>query len=89
MVPTLINITILVCLLFSIYYFLLKRKKAGVTGFKSALSSICFFLIASTNLAAGIFNLLGVISWTLTIVFLLLGGYFTKYLPAKTEANAY
>lgn len=88
MVPILVNVTLLVSLLFSIYKFLIRRKKAGITGFRSALPSICFFLIASINLAAGVFNLLGVISWTLTILLLLLGLYFTKHLPTRAVPNA-
>ncbi|MGI8314457.1 hypothetical protein [Halobacillus mangrovi] len=87
MVAIYINVTLFVCLLFSIYYFLMRRKKAEITGIKSALPSICFFLIATINLSGMVFNLLGVFSWTLTIVLLLLGAYFTKHLPPKSEAN--
>jgi hypothetical protein len=62
-----------------------KRKRAGITGIKSALPSICFFLIAVTNLLANWFNFLGVVSWGITIGLLIVGAYFTRYLPLPEE----
>ncbi|RIW27663.1 hypothetical protein D3H55_22695 [Bacillus salacetis] len=65
-----------------------KRKAAGITGFKTALTSICFYLIAVVNLLAFWFDFIGLISWALTLILLIAGAYFTKYLPPQqTEAK--
>lgn len=60
-----------------------KRKKSGVSGIKSALTSICFFLIALTNILAYWFDLLGLFSWTISVILLILAAYFTKYMPVS------
>lgn len=75
------SIIILIALALSIIYLIRKRKERGVTGFKTALTSICFYLIAVVNLCTYWFNFLGIISWSLTIGLLILGAYFTKFLP--------
>ncbi|WP_437176718.1 hypothetical protein [Rossellomorea aquimaris] len=80
------TIILLISLCFSIFYVVKKRKTAGITGFKTALTSICFFMIAIVNLFAYWLGFRGIISWFLTIVFLFLGAYFTKYMvPYRTE----
>ncbi|MDQ0273151.1 hypothetical protein [Cytobacillus purgationiresistens] len=60
-----------------------KRKLAGATGHKSALTPICFYSIAIVAIIAFWFDLAGLISWVLIIILLGLGAYFTKYLPVK------
>ena len=53
----------------------------GITGIKSALTSITFFLIAITNILAYWFHFMGLVSWTITVILLILGAYFTRYMP--------
>ncbi|WP_026581343.1 hypothetical protein [Bacillus sp. J33] len=81
MLPIILSILLIISLIFSISVLINKRKKAGITGVKSALTSICFFLIAITNLFAYWFNFMGLINWFITVVLLSLGAYFTKYMP--------
>jgi hypothetical protein len=44
---------------------------------------MCLYAMAVINLFAYWFNFLGVISWSITIILLLLGAYFTKYIPVS------
>ncbi len=82
---SILSILVLVSLIFSIIYVVRQRKAQGITGLKSALTSICFFLVAITNLLAYWFDFLGIWSWGSTVVLLLLGAYFTKYMqPAQS-----
>lgn len=81
MVPIIFTFVLIIALVFSVAVAVKKRKKAGIIGIKSALTSICFYLIAIINLLAYWFNFLGVINWSITIGLLLLGAYFTKYMP--------
>lgn len=81
MMPLILSAILMIAMVFSISIVITKRKKAGVTGLKSALTSICLYLIAITNLLAYWFNFLGLISWSITMVLLILGAYFTKYIP--------
>ncbi|MBM7553464.1 hypothetical protein [Thalassobacillus pellis] len=80
-----LSLSFFIIFLISFSYFLVKRKKAGITGIKSAIPSICFFLIALINFAANTMDLLGSISWFLTITLIIVGASFTKYLPIDTS----
>jgi Ca2+/Na+ antiporter len=71
---------LIVALIISISAVARKRRKQGITGIKTALTSICFYFIAFINLLALWFNLLGLWSWASTVVLLLLAAYFTMYL---------
>ncbi|MGD6857892.1 hypothetical protein [Bacillus infantis] len=85
MIPILLTIILVIGLPISISILMKKRKEAGVTGFKSALTSICFFLIAIVNLISYWMGWLGIFNWMMTLILLLAGAYFTKYLhPAAT-----
>ncbi|WP_102029043.1 hypothetical protein [Salirhabdus sp. Marseille-P4669] len=79
-IPIILTIILLVAFLISIMALITKRKKARITGFKSALTPICFYLIVITNVLAYWFGWLGIISWLMTIILLILAAYFTKYL---------
>nr|WP_077212202.1 hypothetical protein [Bacillus dakarensis] len=80
MLPVILSILLVISLIFPIYIVVQKRRTAGVTGIKTALTSICFYLIAITNLLAYWFNFLGLWSWSITVMLLILGAYFTKYM---------
>ncbi len=85
MISILLTIILVISLPFSISILMKKRKEAGVTGFKSALTSICFFLIAIVNLISYWMGWLGIFNWMMTLILLLAGAYFTKYLlPSGT-----
>lgn len=79
--PTILSVILILVLMVSISVFVKKRKKAGVTGIKSALTSICLYLMAIINLFAYWFDFSGIVTWTITTVLIILGVYFTKYLP--------
>lgn len=78
--PIILSLMLIIALVFSIYVGVKKRKRAGISGIKSALTSICFYLIAITNLLSYWFNFMGLLNWTITVVLLILGAYFTKYI---------
>lgn len=82
-----LTVILIMVLIFSISNVITKRNKAGITGIKSGLTSICLFLLAVVNLSAYWFDFLGVISWSITIVLLILGGYFTKYIPVSEQKD--
>ncbi|WP_102336333.1 hypothetical protein [Salimicrobium jeotgali] len=81
------SIIMTAALIVSILVVVKKRKEAGITGMKSAMTSICFYLVAVTNLAAYSFDMSGLVSWSLTVILLITGAYFTKYLPERKERN--
>jgi hypothetical protein len=86
MIPILLTILLVASMLISIPIVIKKRKEAGITGLKSAITSICFFLIAFVNLVSYWIGWLGIFNWMINIVLLLSGAYFSRYLqPAGTE----
>ena len=80
MLQIILSIILIITLIFSIIVVVRKRKKADITGIKSALTSICFFLIAIINLLAYWFNFMGLFVWFINFILLILGAYFTKYM---------
>ncbi|AIF42846.1 hypothetical protein [Virgibacillus sp. SK37] len=83
--PIILSVILVIALLISFNYLIHKRKKNGITGWKTLLTPISFYLIAITNLLAYWFNFMGIVNWTLTVIFLMLGAYFTKYMPVAAE----
>ena len=79
MLQIILSIILIITLILSIIVVVKKRKKAGTTGIKSALTSICFF-IAIINLLAYWFNFMGLFVWFINFILLILGAYFTKYI---------
>lgn len=77
---SILSVLVLITLMFSITYVIRQRRDQGITGLRTALTSICFFLIAIVNLLAYWFDFLGIWNWGTSVVLLLLGAYFTKYL---------
>lgn len=64
-----------------------KRKKVGATGIKSALTPICFLLIALINILAYWFNFMGLLTWSISVLLLILAAYFTKFLATPESSN--
>ena len=85
--PTILSVILILVLMVSVSVFVKRRKKAGVTGIKSALTSICLYLMAIINLFAYWFDFSGVVTWTITTVLIILGVYFTKYLPVSKRKS--
>ncbi|TCP23812.1 hypothetical protein EV207_12835 [Scopulibacillus darangshiensis] len=75
--------TILLVLSISYVFYKAVRKhrtEGSIGDIRSYLSSICLFLIAIVNLWAQSFDLLGILSWGITIILLMIGSYCTKYI---------
>ncbi len=85
MLQIILSIILIFALVFSINLVIRKRKKAGITGVKSALTPICFYLIGLTNLLAYWFNFMGMFNWFISVTLLILGAYFTKYMPISEK----
>lgn len=79
--------TFVFAMVVSIVYLIYRRKKLKITGFKTWLTSCCFYSIAIVNMMAYKYNFLGLATFLVTFVLLLLAAYFTKYLPRKEEYN--
>ncbi|RNC98062.1 hypothetical protein EC501_12545 [Lysinibacillus halotolerans] len=75
----------MIALILSSVVLIKKRKKGRITGVKSTLPSICFILIAILNIVAIWFDWLGLISWMITVILLIVGAYFTKYLTINKK----
>jgi hypothetical protein len=58
-----------------------KRRKNNITGVRSALTPLCFFLAGVINLLAYWFDSMGFLNWGITVMLFILGSYFTKYMP--------
>ncbi|HLQ71176.1 MAG TPA: hypothetical protein VK142_05205 [Bacillota bacterium] len=72
-----LNIILSIALVVAVFIFIKNRKVRG----KAIIPSICLFMVAFINLIGLWFDLLGIISVALTLAFLGIGAYFTKYLP--------
>ncbi len=80
-------IILTVAFLFFIPVVIRKRKRAGATGIKSVLSSICLLLLALTIILAYWFNFIGLFSWSIGFILLILAAYFTKYMPVLEDKD--
>lgn len=63
----------------------IKLKLLFLDVLTTALTPICMYLIAVTNLLAYWFGFMGVYSWSITIILLILGVYFTKNMPISDK----
>lgn len=81
LVPIFLTIILLIALVVSATVVIRKRKKRGITGMKSALTSISLFLIPIINLLAYWFHFMGLVNWTIIVILLILAAYFTRYMP--------
>lgn len=81
----LLIVVFLFTMMISVLMLISRRKKENITGFKTLLTSLCFYSIALLNMAAYMFNFLGLATFVATFGSLLLAAYFTKYLPRKEE----
>ncbi|MES5846613.1 MULTISPECIES: hypothetical protein [unclassified Bacillus cereus group] len=87
MINILLMIVFIIFLAVSMYIAYQKRKKAEIKGLKSALTSICFFSLAIFKLFAYWFQFGGMLTVLFSIVILLVGAYFTKYIPISKKVH--
>lgn len=83
----LLTIITVIVLFISITYVAKKRKETGITDLKTALTPICFYLIAIINLIAIWTDSFGLLVWTFNILLLFLAAYFTKFFPDIKQEN--
>lgn len=83
-----LTIITIIILMISISFVIRKRKKLGFTGFKTALTPICFYLIAINSLILVWLEKLGLLFWTINIILLFLAAYFTKFFPKSTQKES-
>lgn len=81
MAETILSLILIIVLVFSVILVIKKRKKAGITGFKSALTHICFFLISIFSLLAYWLKYTGLTVWLINVILLIMAAFFTKYMP--------
>lgn len=87
MVLTGLYIILTVAFIFFIPVVIIKRKKAGVTGIRTALPAICLLLLVLTIILSYWFNFMGLISWSVGFILLILAAYFTKYMPVPEDGD--
>ncbi|PIC96385.1 hypothetical protein CSV69_07450 [Sporosarcina sp. P26b] len=87
MIHIILSIILIIALITSVFVVIKKRKKAGVTGIKTALTSICFLLIGVVALFAYWFNFMGLASWFISIILLFLAAYFTRYMAVSDDKS--
>src|SRR5699024_434206 len=87
MIQVILSVILIISLVSSVLVVIKKRKKDGITGIRSALTSICFLLIGVTALFAYWFDFMGLLSWFILFILLILGAYFTIYMPVSDDES--
>ncbi|MED4285099.1 hypothetical protein P4679_24575 [Priestia megaterium] len=66
-----------------------RKRNNGVIPVKTILTSTCMLLFSINCFLSIVLQYIGVMSWAINLVLLLLAAYFTKYLPEskKKEKN--
>ena len=80
-----LTVVFVIVFLIGIYVQVTRRKRAGLTGLKSAISPICFMTSAALNPLGYWFGFLGLYSLLGSMLFLFLGAYFIKYMHKPGE----
>lgn len=87
MITTLLWVALIVSIVITIFRAIRRKRKYGkVGGFKSYLTSISLYAVAVVNLIAAHMESLGIVSWVLTLIFILLGAYFTRFIPVEEKS---
>lgn len=87
MLEIVLTIVFAIVFLIGIHVQVTRRKRAGLTGVKSAISPICFMISAALNPLGYWFGFLGLTSLLGAMLFLFLGAYFLKEMQAKEEVS--
>jgi len=75
-------IILVIAFILSIPIIIRKRNK-GVTGIKSALTSICLLLMVLINILSYWFDFMGLLSSSISLILLILAAYCTRYIPSE------
>ncbi|MGE6204441.1 hypothetical protein [Guptibacillus hwajinpoensis] len=78
MIEIILTIIFSIVFLIGIYIQVTRRKRVGLTGYKSAISPICFLISAALNPLGYWLGFLGLYSLLGSMLFLFLGAYFVK-----------
>ncbi|MCA0992079.1 hypothetical protein [Pseudalkalibacillus hwajinpoensis] len=78
MLEIILTMVFAVVFIIGIYVQVTRRKRAGLTGVKSAIAPICFMMSAALNPLGYWFGFLGLISLLGSMLFLFLGAYYLK-----------
>ncbi|WP_273852061.1 hypothetical protein [Guptibacillus spartinae] len=85
MLEIVLTIIFVIVFIIGIYVQVTRRKRAGLTGIRSAISPICFMISAALNPLGYWFGFLGLYSLLGSMLFLFLGAYFLKEMPGPDE----
>ncbi|WP_076558344.1 hypothetical protein [Salimicrobium flavidum] len=80
-----ISVLTLILLLVSVPFLIHRRKRHGITGFKTLLTPICFYSVAVVQLIAIWLDAKGLWMWLVMMSLLVAGAYFTKYMEVIKE----
>ncbi|KHF38360.1 hypothetical protein [Halalkalibacter okhensis] len=64
-----------------------RTKVKNVHGIKGWVSPVCMVLTPVFMLFAHLFDVVGIISWAVFFVLLLVAAYFTKFMPVPKESH--
>ncbi|WP_046173633.1 hypothetical protein [Domibacillus indicus] len=79
---------ILLAALFAAFPLILhRRRRLGITGWKSWLTPLCFFSMGMVGLFASWFQMIGLYASLVQFALLLTGAYFTRYIPFEKKKN--
>lgn len=79
MLSFIMSIVFVLSLLGSMTLAVKRRRKAGQSGFKSAVTPLSFYAIAIINFIGFGLNSFGIVAWSSTIVLLIVAAYFMRY----------
>ncbi len=79
------TILIIIVLAIAINKIITEKKKSATQNLKGLVTSICFLLISVINLAGYWLGVLGIITMTLTVVLLITGAYFVRYMDTDNR----
>lgn len=80
-------ITTFLAVTLSVFILYKKRRKMENKGVRSFVTPICFLFMPVVALFAYLFDTVGILSWTGTLILLFVGAYFTKYLPESDNTK--
>ncbi|QHA90938.1 hypothetical protein [Bacillus sp. N1-1] len=83
MLEIILTIVFAIVFIIGIYVQVTRRKRAGLTGVKSAISPICFMISAALNPLGYWFGFLGLTSLLGSMLFLFLGAYYVKEMQVE------
>jgi uncharacterized membrane protein YhaH (DUF805 family) len=87
MLKVVLTIIMLIVFVISLSILIRQRRMQGITGFKSILTPICFYLIGVTGIIGLWTQSFGIVLFSLSVILLFLAAYFTRYFPNKGQES--